>query len=115
MPELCATMDGDVVCMAVDLTVFTDPRQGAVAEPPGDAPGAVDVTGTPVVRTRVAWGAVPDPWPRDERVAGELVKGHERVPCELMVRESGGAEDGSAAELLLIGDEVFRAIMGRAP
>lgn len=114
MPELCAKVDGEAVCMVVDLTVFDDPRQGDVPEPPGDAPGAIPATGAPVVRTRVAPGAVPDAWTRNERMAGELVKGHERVPCELTVR-TPDSDDDQGVELLVAGEEAFRAIMGRAP
>lgn len=116
MPDVCATVDGENVCMPVDLTVFDDPRQDDVEEAPGDPPGAIVVTGdVPVVRTRVARGAVPDGWPREERVHGELVRGQEHVACEVLVRVPEGAEDGGALELILIGNEVFRAIMGREP
>lgn len=115
MPELCASLNGETVCMPVDLTVFEDPRQGEVREPPGDAPGELEPTGAPAVRTRVAWGAVPDAWPRDERVAGELVKGQERISCELLVRTTGEPEDHHALDLVLLGKEVFLAIMGRDP
>ncbi len=89
MPELCATLGDETVCMPVDLTVFEDPRQGEVPEPPGNAPGELESTGAPAVRTRVAWGAV--------------------------VRTAGGPEESHALELVLLGDRVFRAIMGRAP
>lgn len=117
MPDLCATVDGETLCMPVDLTVFGDPRQSAADEEPGDPPGRVDVTGVPAVRTRVARGAVPDGWPRDERVRAELVKGHERVACDVVVQSAGAGEDGDgqAVELTLVGEEVFRAVMGRAP
>lgn len=116
MPELCARVSDETVCMPVDLAVFEDPRPGDVRERPGDAPGEVEtVDGGARVRTRVARGTVPDAWPRDEPVAGELVKGRERVPCELVVRSAGdGASDGGV-ELVLVGEEVFRAVMGRAP
>ena len=114
MPDLCATVDGETICMPLDLTVLDDPRQGDVDEDPGDAPGAVETAGVPAVRTRVARGALPDGWPRDERMSGELVKGQERVACELVVRAAPGEEGGGAVEVTLIGDEVFRAVMGRA-
>lgn len=113
MPEVCARLDDETFCVTVDLTVFDDPRQGEVSEEPGSAPGAVEATGAPEVRTRIAWGAVPDAWPRDERLPGELLKGQERVPCEIIVRSTREGDGG--AELALLGDEVFRAIMGRAP
>lgn len=118
MPDLCARVDGETVCVPLDLTVFTDPRQGAVPEPPGDAPGIIDITrGAPIVRTRLARGAAPDAWPRDQRIAAELVKGQERVPCEAMVLgpASRGNGDGGAEDLLLFGEEVFRAVLGREP
>lgn len=122
MPELCATLDGESVCMPLDLTVFDDPRQGDVPEGPGDPPGAIEATGAPAIRTRVAPGAIPDAWPRDERIAGELVKGQERIECEVMVRTSGGGGAGTgtgresnATEVILMGEEVFRAVMGRSP
>lgn len=113
MPDICARLDDEMICVTVDLTVFDDPRQGEVDEAPGAAPGALEVTGAPEVRTRLARGAVPDAWPRDERLPGELVKGQERVPCEIIVRSA--AEGDGGAELALMGDEVFRAVMGRAP
>jgi hypothetical protein len=117
MADLCATVDGDTLCMPVDLTVFEDPRQGPVEEAPGEPPGAIEVTGVPAVRTRVARGAVPDGWPRDERVPGELVKGQERVACDVFVRLAAAEHDGDgqALEVTLVGEEVFRAVMGRAP
>lgn len=115
MPELCATAGGDTVCMPLDLTVFDDPRQGEVPEAPGDAPGAIATTGTPLLRTRVPWGAVPDAWPRGERIDAELVKGQERVPCELLVQAADDDADRGPVELVLLGEEVFRAVLGRAP
>lgn len=115
MPELCATLEGEAFCMPVDLTVFTDPRHTEVAERPRDAPGLLDVTSdVPIVRTRVARGAAPDAWPRDERIPAVLLKGQERLACEVMVRPSDEGE-ARAEELLLYGEEVFRAVMGRTP
>lgn len=115
MIEVCVLLQGDRVCMPVDLTVFDDPGQGDVPEPPGDAPGPVERTGAPRVRTRLAQGAIPDAWPRDEAIAGELVKGNERVPCQLMVQAADGVDDGEGLELILMGEDVFRAVLGRAP
>ena len=116
MPDVCATVDGETVCVPVELTVFDDPRQDRIDEAPENPPRSHRRHGRrPVVRTRIAPGAVPDAWPRDERVPGELVRGQEHVACEVLVRPGAGAEEGGALELMLIGAEVFRAIMGRAP
>jgi hypothetical protein len=115
MPEVCARVDGAMECMAVDPTEFTDPRQHEVTESPGEAGGPVEVPGLAVVRTEVPWGAVPDGWPRGQRIPGELVKGQERVPCELVVRAVAGESGSGGAELLLIGEDVFRSLLGRAP
>ena len=119
MPEVCTRVDGEAVCVAIDLTVFEDPSQTDVDEAPGE-PGrppaprpAADMP--PRVRTRVAAGTLPDTWPRDERVAGELVKGNERVECEVEVRAAPGDADNEGLELLLFGDAVYRTILGRAP
>lgn len=117
MPELCARLNDETSCMPVDLTVFDDPRQGDVTEAPGEAPGRLETSGVSMILTTVAWGAIPDAWPRDERVPAELVKGNDRVPCELVVRAptDGDKDTGGGAELLLIGKEVFRAVLGRDP
>ena len=129
MPELCTRVDGEAVCMPVDLTVFDDPRRPLVEEEPGETGAPQTTMPSPArparVRTLVAEGALPDGWPRGDRVPGELVKGHDRVPCEVEIRaeattagadeSSGGSDDQGRLEVVLFGDDVYRAILGRAP
>ena len=125
MPELCTRVDGEAVCMPVELTVFDDPRRSPVEEEPGEgaaAPTAPSSARPARVRTLVAAGALPEAWPRGERVPGELVKGQDRVPCEVEVRseatttgDSGATADEGRLEVVLFGDEVYRAVLGRAP
>ena len=115
MSRLCLRIDGDESCIPLDLTVFDDPRQDDVNEMPGQARGnPVTTSDAAVVRTKVARGAVPEEWPRGQRTMAEFEKGSERIQCQLLVRKSGGRPNTSE-EILLFGDDVFQAILGRAP